>query len=455
MRKQNLMEAGLIAGIAVAVVAFGGTEPLSFAAVQVVVLGLACFLLVSERGSDRTGRFPMAVPGILLAVVLLELLPLPRWVLQALGDRSGSLGSAGPAAASVAPHQTQVEFLHWVTYAAAFYLASEVCRRREAMQRLVIALVILGSAEALYGVIEFLTGWQPLRRFVAIPRAYPVGTYVNRDHFAGLLEMVFPFALALAFARGEKAFGQAPQARGGWLRNVLLRPGLGPVVLWMFLSALLLLGIVCSLSRMGILSALVATAFVAFLLVTSGHGRRAGAMVLTGFLCVAVSLALWMGIEPVLDRYAEPMTGRLGIWADTLALIRQSPVVGIGLGTLGVAITPVQTVYLDKVIDHAHNDYLEFAAELGLPGALLLFAALFWVLGRTVGAIYRPGRGFPKAAATGAAGGLAAILTHSLADFNLHIPANALVFAVLLGVAWAVSSAGREEPHAHHEFARA
>jgi O-antigen ligase len=194
---------------------------------------------------------------------------------------------------------------------------------------------------------------------------------------------------------------------------------------------------------MGIFSALLATGFVAFLAVSTTHRPGVGGLLLLGFICIAVALCLWVGIQPVIERFAAPdlFATRTGMWADTLALIRKSPVLGIGLGSLGVAITQVQTVYLSLLIDHAHNDYLEFIAELGLPGALLLFASVFWIFCRDIQALYRRGRNLPKALALGSAGSLIDIFSHSLTDFNLHIPANALVFTVVLGLAYNVSTA--------------
>ncbi len=442
MSKEEMLAAGLITSLAVSIAIFGGTEPISFAAVEVLLLGLGLFLVVSEP-RELPARIPTIVPGLLLGLVLFSLVPLPRAVRLALDDRIGSRASASFAPISVVPYQTRVELLHWVTYLAAFYLALVVCRRSSARKHLATALIALGAIEGMWGLSQFLAGWPSLASFFSIQHGGPMGTYINRDDFAGLLEMIFPFALALVFCRGEAAL--EPEGENGRkpLRSFLVRPGLGPFIFWLFLSAILFLAIVGSLSRMGIFSALLATGFVAFLAISTTHRRSVGGLLLLGFLCVAVALSLWVGIQPLIDRFAAPdlFTSRTGMWADTLALIRKSPLGGIGLGSLGVAITPVQTVYLNFRIDHAHNDYLEFIAELGLPGALLLFASVFWIFCRDIQALYRRGRDLPKALALGSAGSLIAIFSHSLTDFNLHIPANALVFAVVLGLAYSVSTA--------------
>jgi O-antigen ligase len=96
----------------------------------------------------------------------------------------------------------------------------------------------------------------------------------------------------------------------------------------------------------------------------------------------------------------------------------------------------VQTAFLTLFVEHAHCDYLEVASELGLPGAFLVFGAIFWVFAQTVRQYRKAEERFDKAVSLGSIGSIAAILVHSLADFNLYIPANALVFTIVLAVAW-------------------
>ena len=96
----------------------------------------------------------------------------------------------------------------------------------------------------------------------------------------------------------------------------------------------------------------------------------------------------------------------------------------------------VQTTFLTFLVEHAHCDYLEVATELGLPGGILVFGSIFWVLARTVRLYRKAEENFDKAVSLGCIGSIASILVHSLADFNLYIPANALVFTIILAMAW-------------------
>ena len=105
-----------------------------------------------------------------------------------------------------------------------------------------------------------------------------------------------------------------------------------------------------------------------------------------------------------------------------------------GLGAYERGLYQFKTAAPTNTVDYAHNDYLQMAAELGIPGVLLLAALAVWVFGRTLRVVIFM-RGSPNwALACGLLGAFLAIAVHSLADFNLYVPANALAFAWLAGL---------------------
>jgi O-antigen ligase len=97
----------------------------------------------------------------------------------------------------------------------------------------------------------------------------------------------------------------------------------------------------------------------------------------------------------------------------------------------------VQTAFEGRLVSHAHNDYLEFASELGIPVALLLFGAVFHLTLKTASSARGNQAGMDSTIALGCFGSLVSISLHSLTDFNLQVPANGLVFAAVLGLAYA------------------
>jgi O-antigen ligase len=137
---------------------------------------------------------------------------------------------------------------------------------------------------------------------------------------------------------------------------------------------------------------------------------------------------------------------RLPVWGDTLRAVRDFKWIGTGLGTYESVFGRYQTNLLDYRYEHAHSDYLEFAMELGVPAALLLFGGLWALLAGAARAAVASNDREGRVLAAGCAGALFAILLHAITDFNLQIPANALLFCWIAGTASAVVTARRKAP---------
>jgi O-antigen ligase len=433
--------------VVLAVLVFGGTEPLAFSVVQIVLLGLGILLLVMY-GTPRVGkpRVPVAVPLFLVALVLLQIIPLPASLIRLLHNTGNQLSGTYFATTSIAPYETLSHLVILLTYLAAFYLTLAVCQRPNGSRHLIFALLALGTFEACYGLVQYLTGWQQIFTYVKKHNLeQATGTYINPNHYAGLLEMVLPFALAFAFYQ----FGKIPKARPDTAHRMpsfFSDQESQKFFLLLFLAVILFVALVFSTSRMGIVSAVVSTLLLFTLIATSRLRRVNAAVFAILFLSAGIGMTVWIGPEPVLARFKALEQGhavtdqiRWSIWQDTLQLIRQHPWLGTGLGTFQIAYPSVQTILLTMFVNHANNDYLEFASDLGLPMGLFLFGAVFYLLVRSIRRFRISEPRFERAAALGCFGGVVAILLHSVTDFNVYIPANALLFVVILGLAYACS----------------
>jgi O-antigen ligase len=126
--------------------------------------------------------------------------------------------------------------------------------------------------------------------------------------------------------------------------------------------------------------------------------------------------------------------GRTKLWAETVPLIRSYPVFGCGLGGYETAFSRFKVSGVLVTDDFAHNDYLQLLAELGLVGftigAVLAVSVVRMALSKAVESEDQEERNF----AVACVGSLAAILLHSLVDFNLYIPANAMLLAWIAGM---------------------
>ncbi len=353
-------------------------------------------------------------------------------------------GVAHWATLSLYPHDTLLGFFKLLAYLAAFVLAAYAFEARESKSVLTSGLIVLGSLEAAYGIVQYLTGYQKI--FGYTKQFYTdeaTGTYINRNHFAGFLELVIPFAAMMVFYNLQSLSARGvPDSR-------LLRGGRyslsarTPFLFYMFILILLLIAVVFSRSRMGIFSALASLILMAFL-GRLGGGQRAW-MVLT-LLVIAGSMtyAVWIGLDPVINRFDELLTpssvedpaGRIVLWKQATGIVKDYPVVGTGLGTFVVAFRRYRTTSLDFLADHAHNDYLEAATDTGILGAGLLFIPIIALLLKMILAYVAARHPYRRSVLLACIGGSAALLIHSVTDFNLQVPANAMLFAVILGIGY-------------------
>jgi O-antigen ligase len=308
-----------------------------------------------------------------------------------------------------------------------------------------------------YGIVQYLTGWQKIFAYTKqFDLQEATGTYINRNHFAGLLELTLPFVVALLYYSFQL---WSEERHAGTSRNGSSGGNaLGfQTIFYVFLLLIMMVGVLFSRSRMGILAALITLLFM-FLAVLARlrTGRRTWMIGVLVFLFCVLAYGIWIGLGPVLARF-EPMQesaylqmeGRISIWKDSLGVIRDYPLTGTGLGTFGVAFRHYQTDLVNFYVDHAHNDYLEFAADTGLLGAALLFLPIFYLFFKMVVSFLNDPRRYRPAVTLGCIGSTLAMLVHSVTDFNLQIPANALIFAVVLGIGYkAVCVERREEKHA-------
>ena len=285
-------------------------------------------------------------------------------------------------------------------------------RFRRTLWLAVTPVLVVAVLEGVLGMIQFMA-----MRAGTEAMQSATGTYPNRNHFAGLLEMALPLALAaaMAFWTGER--------KRWWGAAGMLA-----------VAGLLVMGTVISLSRMGFLAAL-GGVFVLGGLLLGGRGRLAAAGLVGAGLVVAFVV---LPTDEWIGRFAsiaqtEDISGdtRAQIWRDTVPMIREHLVTGVGMGAYETAFLRFKNVAPMNTVDYAHNDYLQYLAELGLIG----FALALGVLGRC---LYWMARGLGRSRmVAGAFGALAAMGAHSLVDFNLYIPANALVLAWIVGMATA------------------
>jgi O-antigen ligase len=405
-----------------------------------LLLGLLAMILSLGRARDEWAPLPGGVVrwtlALLPAYVLMQVVPLPvslvRVLSPARAEGVAALELIGAklnlTSLSVSPAATFQSFLLVCGYLIIFLLVCELTWRFDDSCWLAIwPIVAIGALEAGLGLCQYFGGTEEQVRW---------GTYVNHNHYAGFLEMALPFAVVypVALLRRARSRGHSP-----------LAPALAACGVWA-LAGLMFAGIVHSFSRMGFL----ATLFSLFVMGTLAFGTRQLSWVASSRkrqggavgLVAALVLAGFVFLPPdrLILRFAQLVStdptggGRAQLWAETIPLIRAYPVFGCGLGGYETAFMRFKVSGPLLTDDFAHNDYLQLLAELGVVGFAIGATLAFSVVRIAVRRALRSADPEARYFAVACAGALAAILLHSLADFNLYIPANAMLLAWIAGM---------------------
>lgn len=452
-------EAGLsFSGVAflVAILAFaplikGGNRPFPLLILELAAIGLLCILLVRPHFRQRLSRAALIALAALVALPVVQLIPIPESIWALLPGRDyylGALKAVGVEPAhrsmSLIPNATESAWLVLLLPVSVFL--ATVATDKSRLKDLVNLFIGLALLQAIIGLAQFGTGsltifWpEEGARFAGVSAH---GTYANSDHLAGLLEMALPVVLGLLVANVR--LGRSDKVRSTQRPNIrqrlsrLFTSGIRFNLVAIYLAAGLgiLLGIVFSRSRTGIALAMLGILLCALIFGSHLGGRRS-TRVITIFTVIGSALALEIGLAPVLARFAsQGVTDpyRWSIYIGTLQGIWEFFPTGSGFGTYPSVFRRFHPGDVPQFVNHAHNDYLEWIFEGGVPAALLMFALLTFYLLRWREIWPREENWSPYSFMRISAGiGLFLIGLHGFIDFNLHIPANAVYFAFLAGV---------------------
>src|SRR2546425_3818671 len=406
------------------------------------MVGLGLLVLVYFRFTSKDDLAPPLQwwlrwpPLLLIGFIALQLVPLPIWFLRSVSPARAALlqsldqvlPGTRSATISVFPSATLAHLLRVAAYIVVFVLTRELAWRTLERRWLITApIVIIAGADAVLGVLQYSPG------------SVAHGTYVNRNHFAGLLELALPFAIvypiATAMTRRSQSFRQA----------VLVSISLA-------LAMLMLLGIILSLSRTGFVASLSSLFVIGFLTLSARASLSRRFAVAAVVAAALVATSLYIAPDPLISRFAEvggapadlTPDSRTGVWKDTWALVRDYPLAGCGLGAFGQALPRYRTFLPELAVDTVHNDYLQFLAELGAIGfAIAAFGVIIVLLSAADGA-FRNADASSRYIAIASLAALVAILIHSFTDYNLYIPANAMLLAWIAGIVASLNFGSKE-----------
>ena len=398
-----------------------------------------------------------------MALVAFQALPLPKEIVQFLAPnnaqawvRLDSLGIAGPqfVTLSLNPHATLFEGLKWFCYAVAAWLAFSLAGSEAGMKNndfimsVAYTVTFTGGLISLIAIIQLGLGLNLIYGFFdPYHSSHFFGPYVNRNHFAGYLEMAMPLGIGLlGWLLTPGSFDYGDRSISSSIMKAELPISVSLCLVLMLTSLLL------SLSRAGVVIGLVLIAgqiVLTVFLVSKRIFREK--LFIAGFLFMAaiMSVGIFSDWHKLEQRFSSfPMDSlntdiRFIVYKDTLRMSHDHLLFGVGLGGYQYSFPQYNTVELQGVFKHAHNDYLEILSELGWAGLIIFFLFMGFII-NIIYTIFPPNKRFLKnnrqlsnrcrLLPIGLAFSMVAILLHSFFDFNIQIPANALLLFVIIGL---------------------
>ena len=411
-----------------------------------LLLGLWLRATISAHGTPG----PRSWAGgnvILVAILLLSpawlalvyLLPLPADLWAALPGRHDYpklLSDAGMAIAdrrplSLVPDATQASLLSGAILVAGF-LTGYLCRLPQ-LKFLLTLVAGMAFLQVLIGLLQFSGGGQSSLYFDGAG-GRPFGTFANPNHFANYISMALAGFIWLAWCHLNDRSPDAGQDIAFGVRNVQ--------ALWLAGGLLLVIGILMSRSRGAALSGLPAAAAV-FGVTTFMGGRTFSARVALALVVgIVLGSAALIGIGSVMSRFDADLLSASAEFRGLLSATTMEGAhafwpLGAGWGTYAEVYPRFQPASIAGYADYAHQDYAQMLFEGGVFALIPIGSFLLLALGRTtrlVRALARGGAFNAEEMAAAACGiGLAGFLAHSLGEFNMHIPANAALAAMLAG----------------------
>jgi hypothetical protein len=435
--------------------------PLAFGSVGIgsqLILISVCqciFLLWLTKGSSAKGIFfsntifyYLFIAFIVL--IILQTVPLPKFLLKISSPSSyktymeflpGYADRQGWHAISIYPEAAKIEFAKLLSLGLVVFVIVNNFNKKSDILAILTAISATGFLTAFFGIVQRFA-WNGMIYWVQpVPEgAGPFGPFVNKNHFAGFMELTIPITVAFVFISDR----------------------LEKKIFFGFMSTVMLLALFLSLSRAGILSfftsimLIIAVLFLRYFFTRSdsARGRLVAYIVYIVPAVLIISSALFLIARgPLIERFSnlpESFMGRAGIYKDAFRMFLDFPLFGTGLATFGNIFSSYNTSYSQAIVRSAHSDWLQMLSEAGLAGFICVLIFI-WAFFKDILYCHFLGRGdcifraslkdrtvglrhdrFILIIMLAGFSSLTSIILHGIFEINLHIPSNGFL-AVIIG----------------------
>ena len=400
--------------------------PLAFGTVQVWSISLMhlatvfmlalWFLKMNAQGRFRLTRTPLDLPILVFGGIAVV-----------------------STATSVYFYESKTELFKILNYILLYFIVVNNIKDSERIKRVITILIFVGCGLALYGLYNYLNG---IEMIYGLEKKAYVGnltaTFVNSNSMCAYLELTIPLAVGL-FLGGMLASQSIRRKRRRSITTFILPP-----TIFVMTAAL-----VFTHSRDGWISFFASILFLSIILVWVRHKTpktltRIAMIVLVVLIVLATtgSVSLYKAmkgegegkVSPINPFRGAPIESRIDVYRGTLQMIADRPLLGVGPGNFPLAYPRYRDEKERIFMNETHNDYLQFASEMGIFSSAAFLVLLFLYFKSGITYLVSSKNMYSLGLALGCMVSIAGVAVHASMDFPFQIPANALTFWVILGL---------------------
>lgn len=439
----------LLALLAWLPIPLGSNRPWAWSIFEIASYILFAFSVYAYR-QELTSRLssykaPIAIFASFLVYIVIQTIPLPIPVLSSLSPESANIYlTAGVSAApiSIDAPQTLISLYKSVAYFCVFVTTLLLCNELKKVRLLMLLIISVGLFQAMYGALEILFGVETSWVFQLPVKQNATGTFVYKNHFANFLMLCLSAGVGYLVSSllSRKPTGGAHQKLRNFLSMFLNGKAFVRIAL-----AIMVIALVMSRSRMGNTAFFLSMTVVGLLSLFLIKQRTKGLtlLIISMFIVDMFILSAWFGLDKVKSRIEQTSLSsetRDEVVLDSIPLLQEFTLTGSGLGTYYTAFPQYTGDDVYSFYDHAHNDYLQFAIELGIPATLVIFSLPLIALWQCVKVLKHRRSSIARGAAFGVLMSVVGMAIHISVDFPLQAPANAVYFVVMLAMGFVVSN---------------
>lgn len=427
----RIIEIGLMSLIVFTPLAFGTVQVWSITTVHLITLFMLTFWLIKMT---VLGNFKLVKTALDLPILIF----LGIAVITTL--------------TSIYPYVSKIELYKIINYVLLYYLVVNNVKDKGQIKRIVILVVIVGILLAIYGLYNYFNG---IEKIYTLDKKHYLGmltsTYVNHNHIAGYFELAIPLAIGLMLAK-ERLLRTSKTSR---ISSIVLGS-----LLPLAAAVIMIIALVFTYSRGAWISFFGSMVFLGIIIVfwlkvfkCWSKLKKWGILAVVALIIISVAIFMPQDIKQraaTLLEFEEgefediSIQGRLIVNSNTIEMIKDYPILGSGLGTFNILYPKYRDPRLRTFMNATHNDYLQYAEEMGLfgIGSFILLLVLFFK--KNLNLIRNAQDKYLQGLTIGFLISISAIAIHGLVDFNLQIPANALLFWIVLALSSSIGIITKE-----------